>query len=195
MKYILASASPRRREILANLGLDFTVLTSEADETCSLSDAPSLAEALAKRKGQAVADMLSACGHFDDDTVIISADTVVECEGCILGKPRDRQDAIRMMLMLSGKAHRVVTGFALTDQNGAASGYAVTEVVFSPMTEEEILWYVDSGECYDKAGGYGIQGSASLFIEGIRGCYFNVVGLPVNALNTLHRERYGTSLI
>ena len=188
MKYILASASPRRKEILADLGLDFTVITSDADERSDVREPEALTRELARRKGQAVADLLLSEGRLDDDTVIISADTVVFCDGEILGKPRGKADAERMMRMLSGKAHTVTSGVALIYRGKTVSAATTTEVVFDTLTEEFIEKYINSDEPYDKAGGYAIQGKAAEVISGINGCYFSVVGLPVNCLCKLAAE-------
>ena len=186
MRYILASASPRRKEILENLGLDFTVITSDADESSDLTDPEELTKELAKRKGQAVAELLS--DKLDGETVIISADTVVCCDGEILGKPRDRSDAERMIRMLSGKAHTVTSGVALIYNGKAYSCAATTRVFFDELNEDFIYEYINSTEPYDKAGAYAIQGKAAPVISKIDGCYFNVVGLPVNCLCRLAKE-------
>lgn len=186
MRYILASASPRRKEILENLGLDFTVITSDADESSDLTDPEELTKELAKRKGQAVAELLS--DKLDSETVIISADTVVCCDGEILGKPRDRSDAERMIRMLSGKAHTVTSGVALIYNGKAYSCAATTRVFFDELDEDFINNYINSAEPYDKAGSYAIQGKAAPVISKIDGCYFNVVGLPVNCLCRLAKE-------
>ncbi len=182
MKYILASASPRRKEILENLGLDFTVITSAADEESDIRDPEQLTMELARRKGQAVAEHLSGTGKLDGDTVIISADTVVFCDGEILGKPRDKADAEKMIRMLSGKTHTVTSGVALIYKGKTVSATSTTEVTFDALTEEFIEEYINSSEPYDKAGGYAIQGKAAPVISKINGCYFSVVGLPVNCL-------------
>ena len=186
MRYILASASPRRKEILENLGLDFTVITSDADESSDLTDPEELTKELAKRKGQAVAELLS--DKLDGETVIISADTVVCCDGEILGKPRDRSDAERMIKMLSGKVHTVTSGVALIYNGKAYSCAATTRVFFDELDEDFINNYINSAEPYDKAGAYAIQGKAAPVISKIDGCYFNVVGLPVNCLCRLAKE-------
>ena len=186
MRYIRASASPRRKEILENLGLKFTVITSDADESSSLTDPEELTKELAKRKGQAVAELLS--GKLDGETVIISADTVVCCDGEILGKPHDKSDAERMIRMLSGKAHTVTSGIALIYNGKTYSSAATTKVFFDELDEDFINEYINSTEPYDKAGSYAIQGKASSVISKIDGCYFNVVGLPVNCLCRLAKE-------
>ena len=189
MNYILASASPRRKEILENLGLVFEVITSDADEQSDLCDPEELTMELARRKGQAVADTLAQRGVLTDETVIISADTVVFCDGQVLGKPRDKADAERMIRMLSGKAHTVTSGVALICGGKTVSAASTTEVTFDALSDEFIEAYISSDEPYDKAGAYAIQGYASLWINGIEGDYFNVVGLPVKKLSdTLKKE-------
>ena len=187
MKYILASASPRRKEILENLGLRFDVITSDADETCALTDPEALTRELSRRKGEAVRDALLSKGGLDGDTVIIASDTVVCCDGEILGKPRDRADAERMIRMLSGKTHTVTSGIALIYRGLTYTDAATTKVTFDELDEEFIEAYISSREPYDKAGGYAIQGKAAPVISGIEGCYFNVVGLPVNCMCKLAR--------
>lgn len=181
---ILASASPRRRELLEQIGLSFRVIPSSFDESAVRSTEPmGLAEALALGKARAVADGVRS-------GIVIGADTLVVRAGAILGKPRDDADAARMLRLLSGGWHEVVTGIAVID---AASGRErsareVTRVKMRDLTAAEIAAYVASGEPADKAGAYAIQGLASLFIERIDGCYANVVGLPVFRLAVLLRE-------
>ena len=184
IRLILASESPRRRELLAGFGLPFEILPAHADESCALTDPRAFAEELARRKGRAVADTLGV-SKADETVVVVSADTVVATEGEILGKPKDRADAIRMISELSGTTHRVITGIARTVNGVTHSAYEETEVTVDPIPMEEIEAYVDSGDPMDKAGGYGIQGDFSRWVRGIKGCYFNVVGLPMNALNRL----------
>ena len=151
-----------------------------------LTDPEELTKELAKRKGQAVAELLS--DKLDGETVIISADTVVCCDGEILGKPRDRSDAERMIRMLSGKAHTVTSGVALIYNGKTYSAAATTKVFFDELDENFINDYINSDEPYDKAGSYAIQGKAAPVISKIDGCYFNVVGLPVNCLCRLAKE-------
>lgn len=191
MKIILASASPRRKEILTCLGRDFTVLSAEADETCSLSDPAAYATELSRRKALAVAEKLRREGRETGDTLIIAADTVVAANGEILGKPRDRQDAYRMLSSISGKDHRVITGVCLIYGDKIASDYCDTAVSVAQIPEEEIWKYVQTGDCFDKAGAYGIQGQFSKWVIGIKGCYFNVVGLPTHTLSKLFYEMTG----
>ena len=184
IRLILASESPRRRELLSGFGLPFEILPAHTDEHCDLTDPSAYAEELARRKGRAVADTLGV-SKADETVVVVSADTVVATEREILGKPKDRADAVRMISELSGTTHRVITGIALTVNGETHSAYEVTEVTVDPIPMEEIERYVDTGDPMDKAGSYGIQGDFSRWVRGIRGCYFNVVGLPMNALNRL----------
>lgn len=192
---ILASASPRRKEILEGLGVDIEVLTAPTDEDSDITDPVALTRELAQRKGRAVYELMLASGRDDaESAVIISADTVVCCEGEILGKPRDRADAIRMIRLLSGRDHTVVSGVAVTLGGLTKSDACVTTVRVEEIPEGEIERYVDSGEPMDKAGAYGIQGRFSAFVKGIDGCYFSVVGLPVNTLSRLYFEVTGERL-
>jgi septum formation protein len=192
---ILASASPRRKEILSELGVDFSVVVADTDESSDIRDPVALTEELARRKGLAVYERLKKSGEYDaDSAIIISADTVVCRDGEILGKPRDREDAIAMLTTLSGRAHTVVSGVAVTVRGVARSASSVTTVRVQDISPSEIEKYVDSGEPMDKAGAYGIQGRFSVFVEGIDGCYFGVVGLPVNTLSNLYFEVTGERL-
>jgi septum formation protein len=192
---ILASASPRRKEILSELGVDFSVVVADTDESSDIRDPVALTEELARRKGLAVYERLKKSGEYDaDSAIIISADTVVCRDGEILGKPRDREDAIAMLTSLSGRAHTVVSGVAVTVRGVARSASSVTTVRVQDIPLAEIEKYVDSGEPMDKAGAYGIQGRFSVFVEGIDGCYFGVVGLPVNTLSNLYFEVTGERL-
>ena len=190
---ILASASPRRKEILGGLGVNFEVVVADTDECCEQRDPQKLTEELARRKGLAVYEKLS--GERDMSGVaVISADTVVCLDGEILGKPRDRADAERMIRALSGRAHTVVSGVAVTVDGKTKSASCVTAVRVASIPDGEIEKYIDSGEPMDKAGAYGIQGKFSLWVEGIDGCYFSVVGLPVNTLAELYFEVTGERL-
>ena len=197
MKIILASGSPRRKEILEGLGLNFEVLSVDADERCRCPEPCDYAAELARRKGQAAWGEIKLRlkdGVDDTDAVIISADTVVATEHEILGKPTDREDAIRMLRQLSGGTHQVVTGIGITVGGVTTVASEVTLVHVDRIPDEEILAYVATGDPMDKAGSYGIQGEFSRWIRGISGCYFNVVGLPVNALNRLFFEVVGEYL-
>ncbi len=192
---ILASASPRRKEILCELGVNFRVVVADVDESSDERDPERLTEELARRKGLAVWEKLVGDGADTDGCVVISADTVVCSGGEILGKPRDAADAERMIRSLSGRTHTVVSGVAVTCGGVARSASCVTSVRVSQIPDEEIKRYVESGDCMDKAGGYGIQGKFSLWIEGIDGCYFSVVGLPVHTLQKLYFECTGQRLV
>ena len=195
MKYVLASKSPRRKEILEHLGVAFEIVTADTDESSEERDPCRLVEILARRKGEAVWNAMRELGEHMEDVVIIASDTVVATEDEILGKPRDEEDAVRMLKKLEGKAHRVISGVFLMSGEVSATAHEVTKVEFDPLTEEEILEYVRATHPYDKAGAYAIQGKASAFIKGIQGCYFNVVGLPVHCLNGLHRSLFGKNLL
>ncbi len=184
-RIILASASPRRREILGGLGVSFTVLAADTDEYCTLTDPAAYAEELARRKGRAVYESLSERGQSDRETVVLSADTVVCVDGKILGKPRDEDDACRMLRSLSGKTHAVITGIGLTVNGVTTTASEKTLVRVAEIPDGELKKYAASGDPLDKAGAYGIQGAFSKWIEGIDGCYFNVVGLPTHRLNEL----------
>jgi septum formation protein len=186
-RVILASASPRRREILGEMGIKFTVITADTDEQCDERDPAAFAMFLAEKKGQAVYRLLADRGE-SSDAFIISADTVVVCDGKILGKPRDRQDAIDMLSMLRDREHEVVTGIAVTVDGVSYSDASVTKVRVDEISDSDIEEYVDTKDPMDKAGAYGIQGGFSKWISGIDGCYFGVVGLPTNKMNRLIKK-------
>ena len=194
---ILASASPRRKEILSSLGVDFTVLTADTDESSDITDPRRLTEELAAKKGQAVYGLLKK--EYSDknaqEAVIISADTVVYANGRILGKPLDARDAEQMLRSIAGRSHTVVSGVAITIGGVTKSASCVTAVNVDDIPDSELVRYANSPEPLDKAGGYAIQGGFSPWISSIEGCYFNVVGLPVNCLNKLFYECTGRYLI
>ena len=195
---ILASASPRRKEILEGLGVDFRIVVADVDESSDERDPQKLTEELATRKGLAVWQKLKdeRPDNIDpDDCVIVSADTVVWCNGEIFGKPRDKADAERMIRAIAGGEHKVVSGVAVTRGGVAKSASCVTFVRVDELSDGDLMRYIDSGEPMDKAGSYAIQGKFSLWINGIDGCYFNVVGLPVNTLSKLYFECTGERLI
>lgn len=196
MQYILASASPRRREILASLGLDFTVLVADADESCHLTDPGARVETISSRKCLAARDKLLSAGMppADSETLLIASDTLVVLDGCFLGKPRDREDALHMIRRLRGHTHVVASGLALWHKGELVTAHELTRVTFAPMSEEETLAYVDTGEPFGKAGGYAIQGKAARYITGIQGDYFNVVGLPVRRLYETLWQNFGLRL-
>ena len=196
MKYILASASPRRREILSNLGLEFTVLVADADETCDITDPGERVEFISLKKCLAARDKLLAEGMdpADTETVIIASDTLVTLDGEFLGKPRDEDDAVRMIDMLEGRTHTVASGIAVWHKGRTVTAHELTGVTFAPMNPAEVRAYVATGESFGKAGGYAIQGHAARYVTGIRGDYFNVVGLPVRRLYETLRLVFGISL-
>ena len=194
MEIILASQSARRRDILKNLGVEFRVVVSEVDETVEGDASPeTFVETVSCRKALAVRDKLrrEESGYSESDTMIIASDTVVECDGVILGKPKNRTDAAAMMRMLSGRRHRVLSGIAVIYRGKTVSSHDETAVEFRALSESDIEAYVSTDEPYDKAGGYGIQDKASVFVRGINGDYLNGVGLPVFTLFDLLKRVYG----
>lgn len=182
MKYelYLASASPRRRELLDMLGFSYRLLLPNADENSTESDPSCLVAELAARKAEAAMELLSA--EERKNALILGADTVVYANGEILGKPKDRADAARMLKMLEGTTHEVYSGIALVRADGTVSTAECTTVHFAEMTDAEIDAYVASGEPMDKAGSYAVQGICSMWIDGIEGCHFNVIGLPIRKM-------------
>ncbi len=175
MTLVLASQSPRRAEILRQAGIPFTVRVASVDETPLPGEPPAeYVERLAGLKAAAV--------NATSDEIVIGADTTVVIDGCILAKPAGVADAQRMLALLSGRRHQVITGICLKRGAQRMVDHAVTAVWFAPMSEPEIAAYVASGEPMDKAGAYAIQGLASRFITRIEGCYFNVMGLPIALL-------------
>ena len=183
MKFVLASKSPRRRELLSEIVTDFEILTRECDETLSPEVHPKKGvEILAIRKGEAVLSETS------DDALIISSDTLVELDGRALGKPCDREDARRMLRSLSGRGHNVHTGVAVHYRGQVFSGVDTTAVYFRPLAEKEIDEYIDSGEPMDKAGSYGIQGLGGRFVERYEGRFDTVVGLSVKLTEELIKK-------
>lgn len=180
---VLASGSPRRKELLAKTGLKFSVVVSGGEEKAETSDPAETVEKLSLDKASAVADLLQA---EKDPQLIIGADTVVACDGEILGKPSDREDAFRMLWKLQGQTHQVYTGVTLLLKKKhtwqAHTFSEKTDVQFYPVSREELLAYIETGEPMDKAGSYGIQGGFGIYVKGICGDYNNVVGLPVGRL-------------
>ena len=183
MAYILASKSPRRRAYLTELGIPFTIMTKETDETLDESITPREGvEILARRKAEALSQDVSQAD------ILIAADTLVELDGKALGKPIDEADAKAMLSRLSGARHTVHTGVAVKRGERILSDAETTVIRFRPLTEDEIDAYIASGEPMDKAGAYGIQGGASAFVESIDGEFDNVVGLPCKLLVRLLSE-------
>ncbi len=181
-RIVLASSSPRRRELLAALGLGFDVRAADVDESIRGGESAfDAAERLAREKAAAVASGAP-------DALVVAADTLVVLDGNALGKPKDRADARRMLARLAGRSHEVVTGVALAKGGRIASGREVTRVFFAPMSADEVDAYAASGEPDDKAGAYALQGIGGLFVERVEGSPSNVVGLPVRLVYTLARE-------
>lgn len=180
MRIILASASPRRRELLTQLGWEFEVIVSDVEEKITKTLPQEVVEELSYIKAKDVFEKTRG------DVLVIGSDTVVAYENRILGKPRDEEDAKTTLLGLSGNSHYVYTGVTLFKREGekvtSKTFHEATRVEFYPMTEEEINWYVSSGECSDKAGSYAIQGLGGRFVKSIEGDYNNVVGLPIARL-------------
>ena len=189
-KIILASNSPRRREILGKF-IDFEAVTAEVKEDNDFYKSPqTLVMALAFEKANSVA------GKYGD-AVVIGADTVVEVGGEILGKPKSREDAKKMMEKLRGRFHKVITGFAIVDLSSDKKymDYEVTEVKFKDMSDEEIENYLNKAEYRDKAGAYGIQDEAALFVDKIEGDYLNIVGFPISKIYTILKDNFDLSLL
>lgn len=204
VRLVLASASPRRRELLSQIGLEFTVMPSTKEENAKTTEAGALVQELSRQKAVDIWEQLSGDQGQNPDTdqeqiseetqepnlngkrqpelLVIGADTVVCCEGKILGKPHSREAAAEMLTALQGRSHEVYTGVTLYSQSETVTFFECTQVEFYPMTEVEISEYIDSKEPMDKAGAYGIQGLGARFVKGIRGDYNNVVGLPVGRL-------------
>lgn len=193
MEIILASASPRRKELLAQIGLDFRVVVSDVEEKITKNIPAEIVEELSCQKAEAVYRSL----NWDEDVLVIGADTIVAYDGRILGKPANEEEAVRMLQLLQGNTHEVYTGVTLVCRRSAVAYSAehaevaepvirtfheATKVHFYPMTEQDIRRYVSTKDPLDKAGAYGIQGFCARYISGIEGDYNNVVGLPVGRL-------------
>ena len=182
MDIILASQSPRRRELLERMGLPFRVITPDIDERMDRALPPGeLVAAISAEKARAVAAQAGGA-------IVIAADTVVALDGAVLGKPADESDAARMLTALSGRTHQVFTGLTVACGADVRTVSEETAVTFRPLTGEEVAAYVRTGEPMDKAGAYGIQGYGALLVEGVQGDYYNVMGLPVCRLGGLLRE-------
>ena len=180
---ILASNSPRRRELLQLTGLEYIVKVADCDETSVHTDPEKMAMEIALKKANAV-----AC---DENDIVIGADTIVVIDGKALGKPKDREDAKAMMRALSGRVHSVYTGVCVRNKGEDHCFCSKTDVKFYDLDESTIEWYVSTGEPMDKAGSYGIQGKGALLVEKINGDYYNVVGLPIARVNHKLRELIG----
>lgn len=182
-RLILASASPRRREILAQVGAEFEVIPAKGEELLTSTEPKEAVLQLSCQKAEETAGRLSGdAGNI----VVLGADTIVSLDGAILGKPKDKKDAVRMLGLLNGREHSVFTGVTMIVRGDGKeqiiSFYEETRVFMYPMTKEQIQAYTETGEPLDKAGAYGIQGKCAVYIEKIVGDYYNVVGLPVAAI-------------
>lgn len=194
MKFILASGSPRRKEILENISLEFEIMADESDEIMIEGEKP---YDTVKRLSMQKAKNIVSRAETGENTIVIGADTVVSIDEKILGKPKDEREAKDMLLTLSGRINTVYTGLAVieTQSGKAVSDFVATDVKFRRLSEEEIENYIKSGESMDKAGAYGIQKLGGLFVESIEGDYFNVVGLPLCRLGEILSEEFGINLI
>ena len=181
MNLILASQSPRRRELLGLTGLDFTVRVADIDESMDPKAAPFDEVARVSR-------LTALAVSRDPGDVVIAADTIVVCEGRVLGKPRDEEDAFRILSLLSGRHHEVMTGMSVVKDDEIITHTEVTKIHFRDLHPDEIRAYIASGEPMDKAGAYGIQGGAALFADEMVGDYYNVMGLPVCRLAMILRS-------
>lgn len=192
---ILASASPRRKELLTNMGINFSVVVSDADESVADSNVPPgiYVQQLSLLKAASTAEKVIK----NKNALIISADTVVVNNNKILGKPKNEQEAFDMLSALSGKTHQVYTGFCVLRAKDAYTvcKHVCTDVTFKKLSAEQISSYIQSGEPMDKAGAYGIQGLGAMLVEKINGDYFNVVGLPVSALADILETEFEFKLI
>ncbi|MEG6568967.1 Maf family protein [Thermoanaerobacterium thermosaccharolyticum] len=191
MKIVLASNSPRRREILSNIGLDFDVIPSNIAEETKEEEPENIVMDLSRKKALCVAEKL------DDDSIVIGADTVVVIDGEILGKPKDKGEAFSMLRKLSGKWHKVYTGVSVVSLRNRKliNDYESTDVYIKNLSDDMILNYIEKGECLDKAGSYAIQGYGSLIVERINGDYFNVVGLPISKLYDIFLNEFNINLL
>lgn len=184
---ILASGSPRRKELLQQMGLTFTIITPDVDENIDAPSPDALVQLLSQRKAAAIAS-----AH--PDAVVIAADTVVCLRGQILGKPQNTADAQRMLQQLSGQTHTVHTGFTVQRGNTLRTSAVCTAVHFRSLSPEEITRYIATGEPMDKAGAYAIQGIGGLLVTGLEGDYYNVIGLPICPLGQILQE-FGVTVL
>lgn len=190
MNIILASASPRRKEILGNTNVKFDVIKSEIDEVILKDEAPS--QAVMRLAFEKCIDIASN----NKNSLVIAADTIVVLDNTILGKPKDKEEAINMIKQLSGRVHQVITGVSLVslDVNKKIIDYVVSNVKFKELSHEDIMDYIQTNESLDKAGAYGIQGYGAMLVEEIQGDYFNIVGLPISKLSDLLKKHFSINL-
>ena len=180
---ILASQSPRRRELLTMLGVDFTVITADIDETMDPALLPE------QEVARVCAAKAAAVGTSHPDDLILAADTIVVLDNRVLGKPHSPEEAAQMLRALSGRTHRVMTGFCLYRNGQADTHVEITAVTFRTLSEEEIQAYIATGSPMDKAGAYGIQEQAGIFVRSVEGDYYNVIGLPICPLAVFLRQQ------
>lgn len=184
---VLASGSPRRRELLTQIGLEYTVIPSKKEEQLRFTQPDEIVMDLSRQKAEDIADQVAP------GTIVIGADTVVALDGEILGKPHTPDKAVKMLSRLQGRSHQVYTGVTILEKGEAEDSFITfsekTEVHIYPMSEEEIRRYVASGDPLDKAGAYGIQGAFAAYVQGITGDYYNVMGLPIGRLYQELKER------
>jgi septum formation protein len=193
---ILASSSPRRRQLLEQIGLAFTVESADLDELLQPNETPAkYVQRLAVEKAQAIFDRhRNDEDDSSDPLIVLGADTAVVLDGEVLGKPVDQADARRILELLSGRTHQVLTGIAAVSRTGMVSEVEITQVFFDLIDDKELVHYLMSGEPMDKAGAYGIQGYAARWIPRIEGCYFNVMGLPLaRTIALLARAQEGSN--
>jgi septum formation protein len=190
MKIILASKSPRRKEILETMGVSFEIDVADVDESVDacLSPVEAVCE-ISKRKAEKVAE------RHGEDEIVISADTVVVIDGKIIGKPKDKEDAFCILKNLSGRTHEVYTGFTVCGNGKTKTDFEVTKVHFKELCDDDIRRYIATGEPMDKAGAYGIQQKGNLFVDYIHGDYYNVVGFPISKICVTILELFGINLL
>jgi septum formation protein len=193
---ILASASPRRHELLSQAGLTFTVAAADINEDLLPNEAAAAyVQRLAEEKAQAIWNAHRSSDAPENPLIVLGADTCVVCDGHILGKPTNTTDARRMLELLRGRTHAVLTGLAAVTAGKTARDVEITQVTFNQINDAEIAQYIASGEPLDKAGAYAIQGYAARWIPRIEGCYFNVVGLPIARTMALLAESQTASVV
>lgn len=178
MELILASKSQRRRELFQLIGLDFSVICSDADENVDFTSPEEFVEKLSLRKAQAVKQGRSNC-------CVVGSDTIVWLDNKVIGKPKDAEDAFRILKSLSGRTHTVYTGVAVLTDDSTEVCHDTTKVTFEELSDEDIRAYIASGEPMDKAGAYGIQGPAAVFVKHVEGCYFTIIGMPMHKLHKM----------
>lgn len=194
-RLILASASPRRQELLGSLGLSFAIEAADIDENCDLSEPGAIVSYLSLAKAQKVAAAISARA-LSGRTLILAADTIVVLDKLVLGKPQSEKEAFEMLMLLSGRKHKVFTGVSLLELPGSRSRsiFEESDIYFRKLGEAEVACYAASDEPRDKAGAYALQGVAGAFVERVEGCCSNVIGLPLSATVLLLRE-FGLSVL